>query len=136
MSEQRCANCMRELAQNRGPCPHCGFDAAQYRPPDDALPPGSLLNNGKYVLGRVLGRGGFGITYAALDRNLELRVAVKECLPAYAARREPFSVSVQWGASKTEQAAAMQSLACSQKARNERIVNFANLSKKQAEILP
>ena len=51
----------------------------------DALPPGSRLH--WYVLERVLGQGGFGITYLAHDTNLDRRVAIKEYLPTEIARR-------------------------------------------------
>ena len=51
----------------------------------DALPPGHRLH--WYVLERVLGQGGFGITYLAHDSNLDRRVAIKEYLPAEVARR-------------------------------------------------
>lgn len=113
----RCINCMRET--DGGACPHCGFDAAQYRPPDDALPPGSSLNEEKYVIGRVLGRGGFGITYVALDRNLGLRVAVKECMPQNAAWRDG-GASVQWRAPVHEQESMME--------------NFVREARKMAQI--
>jgi serine/threonine protein kinase len=42
------------------------------------LPPGSLLQGGRYALGRVLGEGGFGITYLGSDVRLARPVAVKE----------------------------------------------------------
>ena len=44
-----------------------------------ALPKGFRLAN--YELTRVLGKGGFGITYLGEDRHLGRRVAVKELLP-------------------------------------------------------
>jgi hypothetical protein len=40
-----------------------------------------------YVLDRVLGQGGFGITYLARDTNLDRQVAIKEYLPSEIARR-------------------------------------------------
>ena len=46
------------------------------------LPPGSTLQGGRYVLGSVLGRGGFGITYATHDTRLDRDLAVKELFPA------------------------------------------------------
>src|SRR5581483_8559125 len=42
------------------------------------LPPGATLQGGRYVVERTLGRGGFGITYAAHDGRLERAVALKE----------------------------------------------------------
>src|SRR5450755_2992406 len=51
----------------------------------DALPVGHRLH--WYVLERVLGQGGFGITYLAHDPNLDRRVAIKEYLPTEIARR-------------------------------------------------
>jgi len=46
----------------------------------NALPAGHALQ--EYRIEKVLGVGGFGLTYLALDENLHLRVAVKEYLPA------------------------------------------------------
>ena len=43
------------------------------------LQPGEMLN--WYELKRVLGRGGFGVTYLAHDTNLHTEVAIKEFLP-------------------------------------------------------
>jgi serine/threonine protein kinase len=80
-----CPGCFRERPRSRY-CPHCGFDNTAERP-GNALPPGAVLD-GKYLIGRVLGRpGGFGITYLALDRHLETRVAIKEYLPRDLAMR-------------------------------------------------
>jgi TPR repeat protein/tRNA A-37 threonylcarbamoyl transferase component Bud32 len=51
----------------------------------DALPRGFHLH--WYLLERVLGQGGFGITYLARDTNLDQRVAIKEYLPIDVATR-------------------------------------------------
>ena len=51
----------------------------------DALPAQYRLH--WYVLERVLGQGGFGITYLARDTNLDQLVAIKEYLPVDVATR-------------------------------------------------
>src|SRR5262245_27730213 len=55
----------------------------------DALPTQHRLH--WYVLERVLGEGGFGITYLARDTNLDQAVAIKEYLPVEIAARRPDS---------------------------------------------
>lgn len=76
-----CYNCFREHAAGTGPCPHCGYDpAADGGKYPFALPHGSILA-GQFITGRVLGQGGFGITYLALDNRLKTRVAIKEFMP-------------------------------------------------------
>src|SRR3989440_5977502 len=58
----------------------------------DALPPQYKLH--WYVLERVLGQGGFGITYLARDTTRDRAVAIKEYLPVeVATRRTDASVS-------------------------------------------
>ncbi|HEY7043779.1 MAG TPA: serine/threonine-protein kinase [Nocardioidaceae bacterium] len=42
------------------------------------LPTGAVLQAGRFVVQRTLGRGGFGITYAAHDHRLQRPVALKE----------------------------------------------------------
>ncbi len=57
----------------------------------NALKPGYMVH--WYRIEKILGQGGFGITYLAEDTNLNQRVAVKEYLPIEVAVREgDFSV--------------------------------------------
>ena len=51
------------------------------------LPKGHRI--GEYEIVRVLGAGGFGVTYLAFDHQLDGPVALKEYFPADAARRRP-----------------------------------------------
>src|SRR5215210_7229009 len=53
----------------------------------DLLDTGTQLNTGSYSIGKVLGRGGFGITYYGADLRLRRPVALKEFFPAGAGRR-------------------------------------------------
>jgi serine/threonine protein kinase len=86
----RCPHCFG--ATRATPCPHCGWQPGQDNPPP-ALALGQLLD-GRYRIGRVLGHGGFGITYLAWDDNLHLRLAIKEYLPRDCASRAPDGVSL------------------------------------------
>jgi serine/threonine protein kinase len=52
-----------------------------------ALPAGYAIN--EYRIDRVLGCGGFGITYLAHDTHLDCPVAIKEYLPREMAGRDP-----------------------------------------------
>jgi len=58
-----------------------------------ALRPGTLVHK-RYRLERVLGEGGFGITYLAWDEKDQVRVALKEYMPMEVASRRPLSQSV------------------------------------------
>ena len=81
-----CPNCFREQ-NSAGPCSVCGYDGSgAERKHPQALRPGAILN-GRYIVGRVLGQGGFGITYLALDNQTKSRVAIKEYYPAELAGR-------------------------------------------------
>ena len=73
--------CMGCMGSYRGsPCPTCGYDAAKEKQQEYALPLRTILA-GKYLVGRVLGQGGFGITYIGWDIALERKVAIKEYYP-------------------------------------------------------
>lgn len=76
----RCPNCMNPYDGSGEPCPYCGQDVMGYTTPKNCLPPFTILQ-GKYMIGRVLGQGGFGITYIGYDMNLATYVAVKEYYP-------------------------------------------------------
>jgi serine/threonine protein kinase len=85
MSFQFCPTCFGELAQG-AKCSRCGEYRSIADAPGDVLRPGSVLG-GKYKVGRLLGRGGFGATYLAWDMNLQVRIAIKEFLPRQLAAR-------------------------------------------------
>jgi serine/threonine-protein kinase len=77
-----CPYCATDLNLNATICPSCGADV---RPQTWALPPQTVLS--KYRLERVLGQGGFGITYLAFDTNLNRTVAIKELFPEGSSRQ-------------------------------------------------
>ena len=94
VGENFCYNCFQQRETSDGPCPHCGFDLVENEKKYPvALRAGTVLN-GRYIVGRVLGQGGFGITYLAWDTQLEAKVAIKEFMPNEIATRIGTTVSV------------------------------------------
>lgn len=82
-----CMGCM-ELLENTGVlCPKCGFSLKDYQQPENGMPPYEILN-GKYLVGKVIGIGGFGITYIGWDFYQSKKVCIKEYFPKGVAKRE------------------------------------------------
>lgn len=77
--EKICLRCMR-ISDDVGICPYCGREKTGQQTWSKALAPGTILNN-KILIGNILGKGGYGITYIGYDMLLEYRVAVKEFFP-------------------------------------------------------
>ncbi len=91
MSEQKatiCYGCMRPKNSETPVCKYCGFHFSAYvqEMPVHYLKPGEILQ-GRYIVGKVLGSGGFGITYIGYDMTLQVRIAIKEYFPSEYALR-------------------------------------------------
>ena len=82
-----CPGCMAVLDEPDLPCPLCGFDKSTYAPSPRSLRPFTKLN-GKYLVGKVIGEGGFGITYIGFNMETDLPVAIKEYFPSELATRD------------------------------------------------
>ena len=87
MAQEYCYYCMTPTLAG-GVCTVCGRAPGQTPREEDVLPPDTRLAGGRVILGERLGRGGFGITYVGVDTKTGQRVAVKEFMPRYLARRE------------------------------------------------
>lgn len=85
VSKQYCPYCMSPVVEGES-CSVCGLTSGTYVPSPHHLPPGTILLD-RYLVGRVLGEGGFGITYIGCDLRLELKVAIKEYYPVDRATR-------------------------------------------------
>ena len=79
MEQARCYGCMRPRTDGRF-CQKCGFE---FDAPNAShqLPAGTILKD-QYLVGKVLGQGGFGITYLGWNRYLDKKVAIKEYYPS------------------------------------------------------
>lgn len=79
--------CLNEKEQAGTKCFYCGFEEELSPNEPNQLSLWTILK-GKYVVGKALGEGGFGITYIGMDLNLQLKVAIKEFFPfGYAVRK-------------------------------------------------
>jgi len=87
-----CISCFKQHSESVNPCPECGFDELSIEQTPHLLRPRTILN-GKYLVGKVLGQGGFGITYIGYDINLGLKIALKEYYPSGFVTRETTSTS-------------------------------------------
>jgi len=82
---KRCYGCMK-VKQTSPICEHCGYNENVPNYPNQ-LPVGMMLH-GQYTVGKVLGQGGFGITYIGWDHSLETVVAIKEYYPSSVVNRD------------------------------------------------
>ena len=80
MEIRRCMKCMHALAAGETFCSECGRPYGSVKAESFALKPGTILD-GKYLVGEMLGQGGFGITYIGFDLLLEQKIAIKEYFP-------------------------------------------------------
>lgn len=87
MASELCMNCFSVKGQYEV-CPFCGY--VEGTPPRQPhyLTPGTILWN-RFIVGTVIGTGGFGITYKCFDTTLGVTVAAKEFYPAGLVNRAP-----------------------------------------------
>ncbi len=80
-----CPYCGTTNDDNATTCRTCGASLTGAKFPT-ALPIGTKLQSGKYLIESVIGQGGFGITYKAKSTALGIPVVVKEFHPQGATR--------------------------------------------------
>lgn len=80
LEEKLCPVCFRE-AMEGGKCQNCGYVSDEASVGKNYLRSFSILNT-KYLLGKSLGQGGFGITYLAKNMLNGSRCCIKEYFPS------------------------------------------------------
>ncbi len=106
-----CMGCMEIMEHPQRPCPKCGFFRQKYRQPENSMPLYEIID-GRYIMGKVIGMGGFGITYIGWDIFQSKRVCIKEYFPHGVAERhteeyassQNYTYSVNVFTQNTEQA--------------------------------
>lgn len=97
-----CLSCMRDVGEEFQHCPFCGV-AANVENQFHQLAPKSVLN-GRFVVGKTLGQGGFGITYAGYDLTTDTKVAIKEFYPdGGVSRQKDLYTILPYNEKKTEE---------------------------------
>jgi serine/threonine protein kinase len=81
-----CPNCFKHIGVESVSCPYCNYKEFERDNPL-ALKMNTVLKN-RYIAGKILGAGGFGITYKGLDMESGTIVAIKEYVPLDSARRD------------------------------------------------
>lgn len=76
---ERCPYCASPIPSGAAACPACGMGVDVQGA--FHLLVGTKLKGGRYTLGKVLGQGGFGITYLGADTQKNRPVAIKELFP-------------------------------------------------------
>lgn len=100
-----CPICETEVSPNETMCRACGAPIApeQKGKVSYSLPVGAVLLDGQFTIGRVLGKGGFGVTYLGSDTHLRRSVAIKELFPSGCVRRgEAMEPGPGWPVQKLE----------------------------------
>lgn len=80
-----CPNCFSVIGKMK-PCPYCGNNQFDRGNNQLALPLNIVLHE-RYIVGKLLGAGGFGITYQSFDMKRKRICAIKEYVPINCALR-------------------------------------------------
>lgn len=99
-NKKLCESCFAETDSEI--CSKCGFDRSEYITDPLVLPMGTKLND-KIVIGRVMGKGGFGVTYLGYDLRMDKTIAVKEYYPNGIAYRSPSGTEVSVADAKSSE---------------------------------
>lgn len=91
-NKKLCESCFYEINSAEA-CPCCGYNKSEFTPDPMVLPLGTKLND-KIIIGRVMGKGGFGITYLGYDLRMDKIIAVKEYYPNGISYRAPGGTEV------------------------------------------
>lgn len=87
-----CLNCFNEK-EGGVQCSYCNYNDGDNADNEMHLAPSTILK-GQYIIGKVLGFGGFGVTYLAYDLNFQITRAIKEYLPGEISARNSNGLTI------------------------------------------
>ncbi len=91
----RCYHCMQEYQEGANFCPYCGYSRKAKAHDLYYMEPGTMLSDGRYMIGESVNAGGFGIVYKAWDNTFGKMVAIKEYYPGSIVTRTPGTMEVR-----------------------------------------
>ena len=95
-----CISCFSHVGENPV-CPACDYSKNSAEVDWNKIHPGTIIQD-RYVIGRSLGQGGFGITYLGFDLRLKAKLAIKEYYPSGLAVRNTSNMTVMNATRDTE----------------------------------
>ncbi len=94
-----CCHCLNMVEDGASVCPECNMEQIR-ETPTHHIAIGTILRE-RYVVGKAIGEGGFGITYIGKDLILNIKVAIKEFFPnGYVNRNNTVSMAVYGSATE------------------------------------
>lgn len=88
-----CLGCMEVLGENDIVCRHCGYkNGSSYD--GSYIAPGTVLNNERYTIGKLLKYNGESAIYIAYDNNMGCKVQIREYMPTRLCYRDKSSCNV------------------------------------------
>jgi len=98
-----CMGCMEQYDEEFEVCPFCGYVDGTVDEDSLHIMPGEILHD-RYIVGKAIGFGGFGVTYIGWDALLEHKIAIKEYMPSEFSTRALGTKEVTiFGGKKSEQ---------------------------------
>jgi eukaryotic-like serine/threonine-protein kinase len=119
-----CPVCLTNNEEEAQQCTSCGFNFLAATA-SDHLSPKTILKQNQYQIDKVLGEGGFGITYQGTYLGNGAIVAIKELWPEKGARR---GTKVLWSNSITPQQKLQQLSKFKLEASNQQKCNHPNIA--------
>ena len=129
----QCPACLTDNLDGTVICSTCGYEPLDYNSNSSTtnsstyhLSSGVLLKQGQYQIEKLLGHGGFGITYKGKNRQTSSLVAIKELWPEKAARQ---GNNVTWPSSITPKEKQLQINKFKLEANNQQKCQHSNIAK-------
>lgn len=130
----QCPACLQDNPEGNTICSICGYEPLDINSSNSStstsstyhLSSGTLLKQGQYRIEKVLGEGGFGITYKGTNKQNSSLVAIKELWPEKSARQNS---NIVWASSIAPKEKQLQINKFKLEASNQQKCQHPNIAK-------